>query len=70
MTSQSVNRDIQTADTLAAAYPDVLARLPDLKVYLRYLHLMWMRGVPAKNSVLLVNKGLMKSCQTLLIVLS
>ena len=36
-------RDIETATTQAAGDPDVLKRLEDLKIYLRYYHLNWLR---------------------------
>ena len=35
-------RDLEAATALAAGHPDVLARLDDLKFYMRYFHLMWM----------------------------
>jgi len=35
-------RDVEEASRLAADRPDVLARLDDIKIYLRYFHLKWM----------------------------
>ena len=34
-------RDLQRATEQASGHPDVLARIDDLKIYMRYFHLKW-----------------------------